>query len=95
MPATIIFDSLKFVKKLTDAGIPQNQAEAQAMAFKEAHEENLDRLATKDDLNEFGNNLRFEMSELKISMIKWVLSIVFAVSSAQTAVIFSIMKVLH
>lgn len=77
MVMAITFDTLKFVKKLTEAGIPQKQAEAQAEAFKEAHEENIDSLATKQDL-----------TELKIDLIEWVLSIVFTVSTAQAAVLY-------
>lgn len=77
----ISFDTYRFIKKLTDSGIPQEQAVAQAGAFKDAHEENLDSLCTKEDL-----------SVLKIDLIKWVLSIVFTISAAQVATIISILK---
>lgn len=113
MTISITFDTLKFVKTLTEAGVPQNQAEAQAVAFKSAHEENLDCLATKQDLielkqeikheineikyeiNETKNEIDLKCSALKIDIIKWVLSIVFSVSAAQTAVIVTLLRVLH
>lgn len=97
--AVITFDSLKYVKKLTAAGVPSKQAEAQAIAFREAHEENLDQLATKSDLEALGQNLRFEIvqknAELKTDIIKWLLSIVFSLSAVQTAVIISSIKFIH
>lgn len=113
MAMAITFDTLKFVKKLTEAGIPQKQAEAQAEAFKEAHEENIDSLATKQDLlvtkqelkqdmqelkqdmQKLKQELKQDMQELKIDLIKWTLSIVFTVSTAQAAIMLSIIKFTH
>jgi hypothetical protein len=34
--ATITFDTLKFVKRLKDAGVPESQAEAISDAFRDA-----------------------------------------------------------
>lgn len=83
MTRTFTFDTLKFVKKLTAAGVPRDQAEAQADAFREAHEENIDSL----------QDLKNQISDLKIDIIKWVLSIVLVLAvSAQTAIIVSISK---
>jgi hypothetical protein len=48
--ATIAFDTLKFSKRLKDAGVPDKQAEAEAEALAEVFEVNLKELATKDDL---------------------------------------------
>jgi hypothetical protein len=45
------FDTLKFVRRLTDAGIPQQQAEAQAEVMAEAFVFNMDQLVTKDYLD--------------------------------------------
>ncbi|MEW6037354.1 MAG: DUF1640 domain-containing protein [Pseudomonadota bacterium] len=46
--ATITFDTHKFVRKLTDAGVPTEQAEAIADAFKDPQSEA--ELATKGDI---------------------------------------------
>ncbi|MEH6607797.1 MAG: hypothetical protein V7696_00400 [Halioglobus sp.] len=45
------FDTLKFVRRLTDAGIPQLQAEAQAEVMAEAFVFNMDQLVTRDYLD--------------------------------------------
>jgi len=106
MTMAITFDTLKFVKKLTESGIPQKQAEAQAEAFKEAHEENIDSLATKQDLLVTKQELKQDMqalrqdftqsmAELKTDLIKWTLSIVFTVSTAQAAIMLFIIEFNH
>ena len=46
--ATIAFDTLRFSKRLKDAGVPDKQAEAEALA--EVFEVNVKELATKDDI---------------------------------------------
>ncbi|MBU2774342.1 DUF1640 domain-containing protein [Acidithiobacillus ferrooxidans] len=48
--ATITFDTLKFANKLKAAGLPPEQAEAQAEALAEVIEVNIQDLVTKDDL---------------------------------------------
>jgi len=48
--ATITFDTLKYSKRLKDAGVPDKQAEAEAEALAEVLEVNLKDLATKEDL---------------------------------------------
>jgi len=44
------FDTLKFVRRLTAAGVPAQQAEVQAEVLTEAFNVNLDALVTKDFL---------------------------------------------
>ena len=46
----IAFDTLKYSKRLKDAGVPDKQAEAEAEALAEVLEVNLKDLATKEDL---------------------------------------------
>lgn len=48
--AITTFDTLKFVRRLQAAGVPQNQAEVQAEVLTEAFTVNLDALVTKDFL---------------------------------------------
>jgi len=47
----IAFDTLKFARKLKDAGVPENQAEAQAEIMAEAFLLNMDALVTTDYLD--------------------------------------------
>jgi len=49
MPA-IAFDTLHYVKRLQKAGVPAEQAEAQDDVLSEAMSLNLDKLATKEDI---------------------------------------------
>lgn len=48
--ATLTFDTLKFANKLKAAGLPPDQAEAQAEALAEVIEVNIQDLVTRDDL---------------------------------------------
>jgi hypothetical protein len=64
--ATVTFDTLKFVKTLEEAGIPESQAEAFSTAVRESHE--AAELATKADLREVETNLRHEISDLRKDM---------------------------
>ena len=66
--ATIAFDALKYSKRLKDAGVPDKQAEAEALA--EALEVNIKDLATKGDLTREVDLLRRDMRgmELRIAI---------------------------
>lgn len=48
--AITTFDTLKFVRRLEEAGVPVQQAEIQAEVLTEAFNVNLDALVTKDYL---------------------------------------------
>ncbi len=85
--ATITFDTLKFARRLKDAGVPEKQAEAEAEALSEVFETNTGNLATKDDmallrkdlalLKKDFDNLRAETaSDLKL--LKWMMALVIA-----------------
>lgn len=58
------FDTLKFANTLKAAGVPAQQAEAQAVAFAEVIHLNFKDLATKDDLKALADTLRQEMAQL-------------------------------
>lgn len=45
------FDTLKFANTLKASGVPEKQAEAQAVAFAEVIQVNFKELVTKDDLD--------------------------------------------
>ncbi len=46
------FDTLKFANTLKASGVPEKQAEAQAVAFAEVIQVNFKELVTKDDLDQ-------------------------------------------
>lgn len=78
--ATITFDTLKFVKKLEAAGVPPEQAEAFAEAFRDATGE---ELVTRDYLDS-------RLENVKSDIIKWVAGLLIA----QGAVIATLVKLL-
>ena len=49
--SAIAFDTLKFARKLKEAGVPEPQAEAQAEILAEAFLHNLDEMVTRDYLD--------------------------------------------
>jgi hypothetical protein len=79
--ATITFDTLKFAKKLEKAGLPQEQAEAIAEAFKEASAEA--EVATKLDVE----HLEIKIAEMKFDLLKWIVGM----SLAQFSVLIGIL----
>ena len=61
--AVATFDTLKFANTLKAAGMPPQQAEAQAVAFAEVIQLNLRDLVTKEDLDRAVDQLRAELSQ--------------------------------
>jgi hypothetical protein len=78
---TVTFDTLKFANKLKAAGVPPEQAEAEAAVLSEVLEANLRELATKEDLRsglsqvEMKLDARFEKVLSEIVLLKWMLGI--------------------
>ncbi|MEH6515112.1 MAG: hypothetical protein V7742_00415 [Halioglobus sp.] len=78
------FDTLKFVRRLTDAGIPQLQAEAQAEVMSEAFVFNMDKLVTRDYLDarfaqqEARTDSRFAQIEKQLFLHTWILAVIAA-----------------
>jgi len=78
--ATITFDTLRYTKRLRDAGYTEQQAEAATEAQKEVLNEIIDStLATKTDLKELESNI-----------VKWIAAIMIG----QTVLIVSLMRLL-
>lgn len=80
--ATTTFDTLKFVRKLREAGFEEKQAEGIAEAFKDASGEA--ELATKRNLDLLKQDLRVDMERIErkqiehdgeFKLIKWMLGI--------------------
>ena len=65
----ISFDTLAYSKRLQAVGVTSEQAEVQAETLKEIIDNNL---VTKNDLKELEANLKREMADTKVEMIKWV-----------------------
>jgi septal ring factor EnvC (AmiA/AmiB activator) len=63
--AVATFDTLKFANTLKAAGVPDKQAEAQAVAFAEVIQINLKDLVTKDDLAAATKELKQEIADLR------------------------------
>ncbi|MBF0138326.1 MAG: hypothetical protein H7833_10625 [Magnetococcus sp. DMHC-1] len=73
-----------FVRRLRDAGVSEEQAEAFSEAFQEIQDVQLKELATKGDLRELKSELKSDMRELEtritgqLILIKWMLAMVIA-----------------
>ncbi len=83
METALGFDTLAFAKKMKEAGFTEKQAEAQAEALGEIIGANL---ATKKDIEQ----LRKEIAETKVEIIKWVAGMLVA----QAAIIAALVKLL-
>ena len=82
--AAIGIDTLKYARKLKDAGVPDQQAEAQAEIMAEAFLFNVDALVTKDYLDarfaeqEARMDVRFTEMDGKFRLLTWMLAVVMA-----------------
>ena len=66
--AVATFDTLKFANTLKTAGVPAQQAEAQAVAFAEVIQVNFKDLATKEDLALAKNELKQEIAQVRTEL---------------------------
>ncbi len=82
---TVTFDTLKFVRTLKAAGVPENQAEAFSEAFKDAQSDA--ELATKYDLKELELRLEARINEVKYDMIKWIAGMLIAQAGLVAALV--------
>ena len=91
--SAIGFDTLKFARKLKEAGVPAQQAEAQAEVLGEAFLYNLDEIVTRDYLDARLENLearlekRFSEIEQRFANIdsrhrlhSWMLGVIIVVN---------------
>ena len=76
--STITFDTLKFVEKLEKAGVPREQAKAEAEALAEVLDSGAQELATKKDLAVAESTLRKDIAEMKYDLLKWVIGLALA-----------------
>lgn len=73
-----LFDTLRFAKRLKDAGVSSAHAEAEAEALAEVFAVQAQELVTKTEL-------RHEMSQLRSDLIKWVTGLAVAQISLMIA----------
>ena len=69
--STITFDTLKFVEKLEKAGVPREQAKAEAEALAEVLDAGTQELATKKDM-------LIALGDLRADLMKWVIGLALA-----------------
>jgi hypothetical protein len=82
---TIAFDTYKFIRTLKESGLPENQAEAIAEAFRNAHVEA--ELATKSDLLALERALKAEIRELEYRLIIKLGAMIMAAVAAVAALV--------
>jgi hypothetical protein len=82
--ASVGFDTLRFAKRLRDAGFSEVQAETVADALRESFSSG--ELATKTDIIQ----LRAELADVKAEIIKWM----FGAMLAQGALVVTLVKLL-
>jgi hypothetical protein len=74
------FDTLRFVKKLKEAGVSEKQAEAEAEAISEVFEVTLSDIATKGDIKELKRDIKELELRLdgEIKLLKWMMGVILA-----------------
>jgi hypothetical protein len=93
--ASTMFDALGYVRKVMAAGVPREQAEAQAEAMKDAFEQNVSTLVTRDYLDtrlaEVRLDLREELAQQRgvLNLHSWMLGVLIV-----TTLLPAIMKLL-
>lgn len=90
MAMTTTFDTLHFVKRLKEAGFPEEQAEALSEAFKEAQGEA--DFATKKDIEILGSKLEAKISETESKLVRWVIGAGFLQTALIAALILKLVK---
>ena len=82
---SITFDTLKYTERLRAAGVPEQQAKAEAEALRDVLAEAMDAsLATKPDVLDLKNDLKLEIAAVRgeLSSIKWMMGALIAIAIA-------------
>lgn len=87
--SAVTFDTLKYVERLTSAGLPAQQAKAEAEALRDALSElvELRSLATKEDVAMIRADVKTEIAEAKADIIKWVAGLLLAQAGLVAALV--------
>ena len=81
------FDTHKFIKKIQSTGLKEEQAEAIVDILKESRSFDLDRLATKDQLQNVEERLTSKIHMMESSLIKWNIGTIIAVVGIVVAIL--------
>jgi hypothetical protein len=81
--ATVTFDTLKFTRRLKESGLPEQQAEAIADAFRDAQSEA--DLATRQDLE-------LAVRTLEANLVRWIIGAGFLQTTLIAALFLKFMK---
>ncbi len=84
---SLAFDTLRFAKRMQEAGLPQQQAEAMAEALSTAVQ---DSVPTKEDLHKAVADLRVEIREVQVTIVKWLVPLLLG----QAALIAALVRLL-
>lgn len=85
--SAITFDTLRAARRLKEAGVPPQQAEAQAEIMAEAFVQNVDNLVTRDYLDvrlaqqDAQNDVKFEVINGKFRVTHWMLGLLIITTS--------------
>ena len=94
--ATITFDTLKFTKKLREAGFSESQAEAVAEAQKDILSEALDNtMASKSDMLRLESEIKtleVRIAETKADLIRWVVGAGFLQTTLIALLLMKLIK---
>lgn len=103
--STLTFNTLKFANRLKTAGVPAQQAEAEAEALSEVFEASLSELVTKGDMRFLKNDMQLlkndmqrledrldtRMAQMKFEILKWVIGIALAQFGLLTGILLKLM----
>ena len=90
--SALTFDTYALIKRLEESGFAEKQAVAVSEAIRITQEASLQDLATKRDIKELEATTRHALDELKFDMLKWMISIAFAMIFAQTGLMFILLR---
>lgn len=91
---TITFDTLKLARRLQEAGMDRELAEAQAEALTEAMDTGIEELATKADLRELHQDMRVfeERTQGRFTLLQWMVGFNIAITLATLWMLFKMVS---
>ncbi len=93
--SALTFNTLKFANRLKTAGVPAQQAEAEAEALSEVFEANLSELVTKGDLEKqlalTKGDLERQLAQMKFEILRWTVGIALVQFGLLTGILFKLM----
>lgn len=81
------FDTHKFIKEFQKAGFKEEQAETIVKILVETRNFDLDKLATKDQLQNVEERLSTKIHMMESSLIKWNIGTIIAVAGIVVAIL--------